>query len=227
MRAFVTLFLLWVWSVIPLHSATVAIDTFGPGSSFDNTQGWQIGPSGEFPQEHFFVGNQFISLAQGNLSEIDVAIGTFLGGNAELEIALMSDHLGLPDNVLVSFHLSRTIPFYGAVFAVNPLTNVPVNSGVPYWVVVGTTKDPAGADGPIVDWAFNPQASLTIPIAGSETGIGGPWGKVGERTAAAFRVTVAEVPEPATLATSFAGCVTFGFWVILRRRRSKRTANHT
>jgi len=190
-----------------------AVDTFGPGKSFDSGLGWGVGGgSADGPTgANYEAAGQFQAAATGTLSSIELPMWRLLG-SSQFTINLRADNAGTPGNVLAS--TTATAPDQLSVISASFASGTSVQAGNRYWISLATV-DPSAA----LWWSFN-----SVGAVGSTAFSGATWQQPGdwfiqEWTIGAMRVGVSAVPEPASGLLLVAGLVP----LLALRRRSRHT----
>lgn len=166
---------------------TIVFDTFGPGDTYFQFGGYQVGGSTPL----FEVAAQFTSGASGSLATVDLGLTFYLTTGAGVNVYLYGDASGLPDNASQTF-LGSGAPT--AMFATtnNSIVsfavagNVPVTMGSVYWLVL----KPADANGNI--WMNSLAATGSVASSLDDS----TW-TAATQTLPAFRITAqgAGVPD--------------------------------
>jgi PEP-CTERM motif len=121
-------------------------------------------------------------------------------GPANLDVSIAADGINQPGAILETIHLTNifnSVPFASGVITANSVLH-PLSSGpAPYWLIVA----PPDLLNTAFDWKIS-AAPLTIPLA-SRLGAD-PW-STSPNQALAFRITAADVPEPASWFLAAAG----------------------
>jgi hypothetical protein len=126
-----------------------------------------------------WVGLPFTPAADGTVTKIKAAVGTF-GGPSGFELSMRADEGGIPGKTIKTFHI-KTPPTYGDCCTLDvgsDSAGIPVTAGTQYWIVASTTaKDTEFLGG----WAFNSTDMRSLPAAswckGSSTYCGTSSGK--------------------------------------------------
>jgi hypothetical protein len=191
-------------------NAQYAVNTFGPGQTFNQFSGEPIQGSGAIPgQSYESMGEQFRSGASGEVTDISVAFHNVFGTNSGV-ISLETDDAGSLGTVMESWNVSSLPSFNsaGVVDVYNGSPSVSLISGQNYWLVLspgsGDTYD-AWMDATSLD-----KENLVFSTDGGSTWT--PYSLHG----GAFSVQVATVPGPAPIAVL--GLSALGF-AIRRRKR--------
>jgi len=182
--------------------ADVLFSNLGPGDSFNCCNGWTVSTAASPVHADLAVGIGFVAAADGDVSQIDIALGHAGGNDASATLHLWTSAFG---SELGSWTLSNLPSFGGnSLASISGITGVHLSSGASYILVAQ-----ANADG----WqAWNQNT----------TGGSGPFytngGGGGSNTQGAFRITGGAIPEPAAWALMLVGFG--GLGAALRRRNA-------
>jgi hypothetical protein len=181
--------------------ADVIVNNFGPGDSYDISQGWQVGTSP--------VGGPVLEQAVAftpagasfMLDRIEVALSQsgFSTGPNLIEVALTTSSGGVPGTVLETFRFVDAMgPFgrFNPPLAADSVLHPLLLEGEQYWLVASVPQPTT-----LADW------NLASPIDLGRRAfreVGGSWQVADANVRGAFRVSGtpsggAEVPEPAAL----------------------------
>jgi hypothetical protein len=188
-----------------IHASPITIyTTFGPGQTYNATNGWVIGTAPGFNEEE--IAARFVPGADYTLDAIDFA-ATYVSGFDGVTLEIDANDFGKPGAAIESFSFavsSTTAEVFTADSVLHPL----LTAGTTYWVLLAA-DEPGNTD---VLW----NQSTTTAGFSSQSG-SGPWLPQSELIAPAFDVlgtpATAAVPEPATFSLLLAPLL---LW--LRRR---------
>ncbi len=197
----------------PLIVEAVEIfSTFGPGNSYDPTNGSGIFG---FPSPEQNIAASFTPGSNYLFESADLALLMYPegGGNTShaFDVWLMSDSGGLPNTIIESFLLS--IPFGSSgIYTVSSASHPLLTTGTTYWLAVSPDGSTSGA------WLANDQGYTNFAVGH----LGPPFGlnDLGYPTPA-FRVEgTSTVPEPATMLLLGSGLI--GLVGYAKKRFSKK-----
>jgi len=191
-----------------ISRADIAYNNFGVGDSYNTSSGWTIGGTtssvGQITQ-----GDQFTSLTSGTLVSVTVAFTNVNGTNSG-NIALYNDSGANTIGSQITNWSFGSLPAFGDATApptvlTNGFPSITLTAGNKYWIVADVVSTNT--------WdVFNENSTGASGLHGINANGGGF--TYDQRTAGAFRVVTAPVPEPATMAA-----LGLGFVAMLRRKR--------
>lgn len=188
-------------ALAPGAGAATIYSTFGHGDTFSGG-GWLI-KSGNAPASSFVVAPG----ADFRFESAELALSTSFAG--EVTIRLHDDSGGVPGVVLETFTLDLANSA-GAIHGVTSTLTPVLSSGETYWIST------IGVGGYTGAWNWSPAAKgLAYTFAGA-----GQWAPYPTLEAGAFRVngvSLAAVPEPASLAMAGLGILGVAGLAIRRR----------
>lgn len=207
--------LIGVWLVLftasEARADTVVFSNFGPGMTFNQTQGLAITGSNLFGGvifAHAFTPSETVAFSSAQVAMLLVAEpNTF-------QVVLMTSSGGLPGNILETINF--TAPTSAGIVTANSTLHSVLNSGTQYWLAVFAPEpDTFG----IWQLALN---DFSTPQARGFTSPTGPW-VMGEVNRSAFQINGEPVPEPSTMLLLGTGLATLGAAVRKRRQHKKKT----
>jgi hypothetical protein len=195
----------------PAAAAQIIFDNFGPGDTYDAGAGRAI--FGDYPAAPALTesGNQFRPDAGGFVQSVALPVFRLPDGSDGLAMLhLYADAAGRPGTLLESASFAG-IPAQSP--APGPLTEIRwsgatlLEADTSYWLTMSTdARDTA------LSWQYTATAAAALPTAAATRSAGEDWtilpGSGGEVT---FRVAVAPVPEPSSLAL-WASCLAVLGW---------------
>jgi hypothetical protein len=186
---------------LTVHASSVTIfNTFGPGHSFDNGGGIEVGTANGVIT--ITAAMAFTPNMTAPLFAIDVAIGSESVTGTQFNLALVTDNGGQPGSVLESWSLTATFLsvtcahcFETAFSTQNPI----LQAGTQYWLVASPGPNPTPIS--FVDDAWLSNSIGVLGTSASSVDGGKTWGIHTNGGLAAFDVRgITAVPEPSTLA---------------------------
>jgi MYXO-CTERM domain-containing protein len=190
--------------------ADVAFSDFGPGDTFNSGVGWTVAGSGSSIGTLQTDAMQFTSVASGNLTTVELAVG-FVGGSNSFTVTLLTDSAGAPGMALESLALMNVPDNNPSSYTPATVTSVShpaFIAGTKYWLEISPSDPTSDTEG---SWSFN-----SIGATGLFTQSGQA---PGTNTLSTFAVNVAAVPEPSGLVLGLMGLAgVLGFGAGRRRR---------
>jgi hypothetical protein len=114
------------------RAATIVFDTFGPGDTYNQSAGYDVGTYYQTPVED---AAQFTAGASGTLATVDLGLTTS-GGPLSANVYLYGDASGSPDNTNQIFLGSALFPNPSSIVSFAVAGTVPVTLGSTYWLVL-------------------------------------------------------------------------------------------
>ena len=128
---------------IATHGDTV-FDTFGPGDTYYQQAGWDVGWYNPTPTLQPEAAMQFTALTSGNLATVDLGL-VYFPNLGPANVYLYGDLGGTPDNANQTFLGSATpTALFGttdsSVVSISVAGTIPVTMGTTYWLVLKPTS---------------------------------------------------------------------------------------
>lgn len=207
--------LIGVWLLLFIASEaradTIVFSNFGPGMTFNQTQGLAITGSNLFGGvifAHAFTPSQTVTFSSAQLAMLLVAEPN------HFQVLLMTSSGGLPGNIIET--ITVTMPTSPGIVTANSALHPVLTSGTQYWVAVFAPEPNTFG---IWNLALN---DFLTPQARGFTSPTGPW-VVGTVNRSAFQINGEPVPEPSTMLLLGTGLATLGTAVRKRRQHKKKT----
>jgi hypothetical protein len=206
-------------SVTAARADTVVFSNFGPGMTFNTTQGYLINPAGATPPQT--IAHRFTSTSNINFTSAQLALG-LIAGNSNIQVFLETDAGGLPGTILETINVNISSPFPpGGIVTATSTLNTLLTAGTNYWLVAFAQNATTRAEWNFSLTDFSTANNFAFNQIPSPTG---PWNAVpAGNIRSAFQINGnvigPTVPEPATMllfGTGLAGAV----GAIRRRRKA-------
>jgi hypothetical protein len=209
--------LIGVWLVLFIASEaradTVVFSNFGPGMTFNQSQGFAVTGSNIFGgviPAHAFTPSETFTFSSAQLAM------TLVQGSNHFQVLLMTSSGGLPANIIETITLTDAVPIFpSGIVVANSALNPVLTSGTQYWLV-------AFAPDPNTFGVWNLSLNdFSTPQARGFTSPAGPWVVANNVPRSAFQINGEPVPEPSTLLLLGTGLVTLGTAVRKHRQNKK------
>ena len=209
--------LIGVWLLLFIASEaradTVVFSNFGPGMTFNQTQGVSVTASnlfGDIPAQAF-TPSQTVTFSSAQLPM------NLVTGPNHFQVLLMTSSGGLPGTIIETITLTDAVPMFPPQIVVaNSALHPVLTAGTQYWLAVFAPEPNTFG---IWNFSLN---DFSTPQALAFTSPTGPW-VVNNVTRSAFQINGEPIPEPSTLLLLGTGLATLGTAVRKRRQHKKKT----
>ena len=209
--------LIGVWLLLFMASEaradTIVFSNFGPGMTFNQTQGLAITGSNLFGGvifAHAFTPSQTVTFSSAQLP-----MNLVIGPN-HFQVLLMTSSGGLPGTIIETITLTDAVPMFPPQIVVaNSALHPVLTSGTQYWLV-------AFAPDPNTFGIWNLSLNdFSTPQARGFTSPTGPWVVANNVPRSAFQINGEPVPEPGTMLLLGTGLAMLGTAIRKRCQNEK------
>ena len=207
--------LIGVWLLLFIASEaradTIVFSNFGPGMTFNQTQGFAISGSNLFGgviSAHAFTPSETVTFSSAQVAMLLVAEPN------NFQVLLMTSSGGLPGNIIET--ITVTAPISSGIVVSNSALHPVLTSGTQYWLAVFAPEPNTFG---LWNFALN---DFSTPQALGFTSPTGPW-VPNNVTRSAFQINGEPVPEPSTVLLLGTGLATLGTAVRKRQNKKKTT----
>jgi len=189
-------------STLPaMADSTTFYNNLGPsGDVYQCCTGWTVSGQGGTGTS-FTAANEFVALASGSVSQIDIAIGWVLSPSNDFYAALYTDNgSGLPGTQLGRWDNLTSSTEFGqccGLVTISGITGISLTAGESYFLVLGPENV---ADDVWLAWNLNNQNAMGLDLYSTDGGQ--TWNSNGTQTLGAFDIIGSSggtVPEPSSL----------------------------
>ena len=207
--------LIGVWLLLFIASEaradTIVFSNFGPGMTFNQTQGVSVTASnlfGDIPAQAF-TPSQTVTFSSAQLAMLLVAEPN------HFQVLLMTSSGGLPGNIIETITLTDAVPMFPPQIVVaNSALHPVLTAGTQYWLA-------AFAPEPSTFGIWNLSLNdFSTPQALGFTSPTGPWVETNILIKPAFQINGEPVPEPSTMLLLGTGLASLG--TAIRKRRQNK-----
>jgi hypothetical protein len=195
------------------HAGGVLFNNFSHGFGSNSNIGWTVSTASSNTGIDMVPAMQFVSSADGDVSQIDLALSHFPvanggGVDADADVSLWTDAGNVLGANLGTWHVTATTDLNtaGPPITISGITGVHLTGGGVYWLQ-------ATASGAAWDaWNWNTKGGVGNVLSNGSNLLAG-------QTQGAFDVLSTAVPEPATWTVMLLGFGSLGLSLRARRRQ--------
>ena len=208
--------LIGVWLVLFIASEaradTIVFSNFGPGMTFNQTQGFAITGSNLFGG--FIPAYAFTPTETFTFSSAQLPMNLVTGPN-HFQVLLMTSSGGLPGTIIETITLTDAVPMFPPQIVVaNSALHPVLTAGTQYWLAVFAPEPTTFG---IWNHSFN---DFSTPQARGFVSPTGPWVETNILIKPAFQINGEPVPEPSTMLLLGTGLASLG--TAIRKRRQNK-----